>query len=269
MKDLKVEVLQMHPQTTNSIVISSGNDCIVFDAWGNTDDWDRFLTSNNLHLYAIYSTHGHFDHISAAPALAKRHSIPWHLNHRDLSLIPWGNQALQNMDMAPIPDDYDMPIDLPTGELEVLPGLFANVIEIPGHSAGGVAFLFLEQNLLLIGDTLFQESIGRYDLPGASATALQHSIMKIYDMNLSDNMVVIHGHGADSTIGDLKQNNPYFNGSDDACDECKCGNRCNHSHGGGQSTCCGGGENCQCHAHSADATDCKCDDKYKHGHCGG
>ena len=100
------------------------------------------------------------------------------------------------------------PLDLK--RTEILPGMFMDIIETPGHTPGGVAYHFPDEKVLLIGDTLFQESFGRYDLPGGDKNMLMKSIANIYNMNLSDDTAVVHGHGMDTSIGWLKQNNPFF-----------------------------------------------------------
>jgi glyoxylase-like metal-dependent hydrolase (beta-lactamase superfamily II) len=84
------------------------------------------------------------------------------------------------------------------------------VFSLPGHTRGGMGFYFPDDDVLIIGDTLFQNSYGRTDLPGGDEQLLFESIAKIYDMCLPDTTVVIHGHGMHTTIGWLKQNNPFF-----------------------------------------------------------
>lgn len=208
--EYKFEVLRPAPDNTNSILISWKNECVIFDAWGRADEWEKHLSARGLKLHAIYTTHGHFDHIGAAPILAARFNIPWYLNHNDMMLMSMLNPMLEYFKLSPVPDDCVPPIDLPAGEFEILPGLWTNVILTPGHSAGGVAFHFAKQGVLIIGDTIFQDSVGRYDLPGANKSELFDSIARIYNMNLPDDTVVIHGHGMDTTIGYLKRNNRYF-----------------------------------------------------------
>ena len=200
----------MQPEFSNSILLIRGSDCVIFDAWGRASDWAEIIAKRGLNLCAIYSTHGHYDHISAAPELAQKFNIDWYLNHRDLFLIPWANAALDHFGLPSISDDYKRPIDLPAGDLDVLQGHVATIIESPGHSSGGVIFHFKDEKVLIIGDTLFQDTVGRYDLPGADVNELLGSISKIYNMNLSDDTVVIHGHGPNTTIGWLKQNNRHF-----------------------------------------------------------
>ena len=204
------EILHMPPENTNSVLVTRGNDAVIFDAWGRVADWEKLLTARGLRLRAIYSTHGHGDHIAAAPMLAEKYNIPWFLNSEDDVLISWSNNLLKYFGLPEIENDYRRPTDLESGTIEILPGVFADVIESPGHTPGGVMYYFPEFGILLTGDTLFRDSCGRYDLPGGDANALMQSISKLYEMNLPDETYVVHGHGVDSTIGMMKTENPYF-----------------------------------------------------------
>lgn len=204
------EVLHMPPENTNSVLVTRGNDAVIFDAWGRVADWEKLLTARGLRLRAIYSTHGHGDHIAAAPILAEKYNIPWFLNSEDDVLISWSNNLLKYFGLPEIENNYRRPTDLESGTLEILPGVFADVIESPGHTPGGVMYYFPDFGILLTGDTLFRDSCGRYDLPGGDANALMQSVSKLYEMNLPNETYVVHGHGVDSTISQLKSENPYF-----------------------------------------------------------
>ena len=92
--EVKFEILHLPPINTNSLLVSCGTDAVVFDAWGNQKDWEQVLLERGLKLRAIYSTHGHPDHISAAPALARAFGVDWYLNKNDEYLIGWGNELL-------------------------------------------------------------------------------------------------------------------------------------------------------------------------------
>ncbi len=204
------EILHMPPENTNSVLVTRGNDAVIFDAWGRVADWEKLLTARGLRLRAIYSTHGHGDHIAAAPILAEKYNIPWFLNSEDDVLISWSNNLLKYFGLPEIENNYRRPTDLESGTLEILPGVFADVIESPGHTPGGVMYYFPDFGILLTGDTLFRDSCGRYDLPGGDANALMQSVSKLYEMNLPNETYVVHGHGMDSTISQLKSENPYF-----------------------------------------------------------
>ena len=71
LRNSKFELFQMPPQNTQSIMVTAGDKCVIFDPWGRADDWTRILDERGLKLHAIYATHGHPDHIACAPTLAK------------------------------------------------------------------------------------------------------------------------------------------------------------------------------------------------------
>ena len=210
LRNSKFELFQMPPQNTQSIMVTAGDKCVIFDPWGRADDWTRILDERGLKLHAIYATHGHPDHIACAPTLAKKYGVPWHLHSGDFRLVGWGNDLLEYFGLPKISLDDVRPTPLDLNRTEILPGMFMDIIETPGHTPGGVAYHFPDEKILLIGDTVFQESFGRYDLPGGDKDMLMQSIANIYNMNLSDDTAVVHGHGMDTSIGWLKQNNPFF-----------------------------------------------------------
>ena len=200
----------MPPENTNSVLVSSGDDCVIFDAWGRSDDWDNLLKSRGLKLKAIYATHGHDDHISAAPELARQHNVPWFMSHADLQLVLWGNQILDFWELPRIPDDFIEPNDLHAGMTKILGDIDMEIIASPGHSRGGMMFYFPEYKILISGDTIFRDGVGRTDLPGGNMDELRQSIYNLFARNLPDDTYVVHGHGDDSMVGILKKNNPYF-----------------------------------------------------------
>ncbi|MBQ8473779.1 MAG: MBL fold metallo-hydrolase [Alphaproteobacteria bacterium] len=206
----KFEIVQMSPQNTNSVVLFDGDKCVVFDPWGRADDWQKYFVSHDVTPTAIYATHGHPDHISAAAELATRFNIDWYMSHMDLDLIEWGNGLLDYFNLPKLSPNDKAPIDIKTGEYTVLSDIKMHVIALPGHTRGGVGYFFPDYGVFLVGDTLFQDSYGRTDLPGGDDGTLFQSIGKIYDMNLPDTTIVIHGHGMHTTIGWLKENNPFF-----------------------------------------------------------
>ena len=190
MSDVNFEILRMPPENTNSLLVCRGGDCVIYDAWGRVSDWCKLLDGRGLKLRAIYTTHGHNDHLSAAPGLAKHYKIDWFLNSRDVPLILWGNQILDFWELPHIPDDYVKPKNLVAGTVQVLPGVSMQIIETPGHSLGGLVFYFPEQKILMTGDTIFRDGIGRYDLPGGSTEDIHNSISKIVEKNCDINRII-------------------------------------------------------------------------------
>ena len=206
----KFELVQMSPQNTNSVVIFDGDKCVVFDPWGCVNDWKKYFKERGVYPTAIYATHGHSDHISAAAQLAEQFGIDWYMSHADLDLIDWGNGLLEYFGLPKLSPNDKAPINITAGEHTILSDTKMQIIELPGHTRGGVGYLFPDDNILIVGDTLFQTAYGRTDLPGGDEKTLFKSISKIFDMHLPDWTAVIHGHGMHTNIGWLKQNNPFF-----------------------------------------------------------
>lgn len=203
------EIVTMPPQNTNSVVVSVGSDCVIFDPWGRAGDWKKYLSQHGMTLRAIYSTHGHPDHISAAPDLVKEFGVPWYLHSDDFYLIGWGNDLLEYFGLKPIDANNAKPMVLDVLQKQIL-NLDVKIIETPGHTPGGVMYYFPNTHVLVAGDTVFQNSIGRYDLPRGNFNDLRQSVVKVCRLNLPDDTHVIHGHGEPTNIGFLRKNNPFF-----------------------------------------------------------
>ena len=132
------------------------------------------------------------------------------LNEKDNFLIGWGNELLDMFEIPHIHHDYKKPLNISAGDVEILPGLKMQILESSGHTPGGVMFYFPQYKILMTGDTLFAQSFGRFDFPGGNQNDLMQSIKRLYNLGLDDSTYVVHGHGQDTTIGWLKQHNPFF-----------------------------------------------------------
>lgn len=199
------------PFATNSFLVvdEATKECAIVDpGWDADKTWGPIIRGEGLTLGAILLTHGHIDHTAGVACM--HHAFPKVpiLIHKDdepqlagdLSVV-----AARNFGLPPFE-----PVD-PTGYLEegvpvrIGQSVF-DVIFVPGHSPGHVAFLSGKH--LISGDVLFAGSIGRADLPGAHYPTLAHSIVEKL-MRLEDDVTVYPGHGPLTTIGRERRTNPF------------------------------------------------------------
>lgn len=160
---------------------------------------------------AILLTHGHFDHIMAAGDLRESFQIPVFACEAERELL--GNANYNGSRM--VRRNYTIEADryLKDKELLTLAGIKIKVLHTPGHTAGGVCYYFEDEKILISGDTLFRESVGRTDLSTGNYGVLMDSIRRQL-MILPDEVTVYPGHGDKTTIGYERTHNPFIGGND-------------------------------------------------------
>ena len=192
---------------TNCYIVANKKQALIFDPGAEADRVINYLTEQDLAPIAILLTHGHFDHIAAVDQLREHYQIPvsihaaekeWLMspNLNSSSYFPLGEVVLKPADHL---------IELGNSWFD---GFDFNVIHTPGHSPGGVTFIFENEATIISGDCLFKGGIGRTDLVGGNQAELIDSILKLY--NLPDHFKVLSGHGPMTTIGEEKVHNPFI-----------------------------------------------------------
>lgn len=156
---------------------------------------------------AVLLTHGHFDHMLAAESLRNGYHIPVCILKEDAELLnaPDMNCSEQFLHMS-----YGISADEELTDGQVLSFLDGalTVIATPGHTEGSCCYYAEAEGILFSGDTLFQGSVGRTDLPTGRAAQISLSIREKLFV-LPENTLVLSGHGDQTTIGEEKQYNPY------------------------------------------------------------
>jgi len=155
----------------------------------------------------ILNTHAHLDHIGAVDQIKNHFRIPFYLHPSEkpvLESVPMQATmfGLGPMKVPTVDTWYDMTSPLLMG------GLNIELIPTPGHTPGGISLLIRDEGILLAGDTLFNGSIGRTDLPGGDFETLLRSIKDSLFL-LPDETLVYPGHGPETTIGYEKLHNPF------------------------------------------------------------
>lgn len=168
---------------------------------------DTYISTHNLKVVKLLNTHCHIDHVLGNAYVKEKYGVKLHIHSRDEATL------LSVQTYAPVygfvryapssPDEYlqeGSPVKFGNAALQVL--------FVPGHAPGHVAFYQADQKFCINGDCLFQGSIGRTDLPGGDFDTLISSIRtKLF--SLPDDTVIYCGHGPATTIGHEKKYNPF------------------------------------------------------------
>lgn len=180
----------------------------VVDPGGDLDTIDAAIAEQGVTLEKILITHGHIDHAGSAGAFATRHGVPIEGPHKDDAF--WIDQAAESGAAYGLPDAAPFTPDrwLVDGDTVTVGNLTLQVLHCPGHTPGHVVFYEPTTNVAVVGDVLFQGSIGRTDFPRGNHADLINAITtKLWP--LGDDVTFVPGHGPLSTFGAERHSNPF------------------------------------------------------------
>ena len=211
---LTIKSFEFSPIQENTYILyNEFNDCIIIDP-GCYFDAEKeallsFITSNKLLPKILVNTHCHLDHVFGNKFIAAKFDLTLHIHENERAVLAF----------APTSGImYDMPFDNYSGEFLLLNegdiiSLGKDILEVllvPGHSPGSLAFYCAADKFVISGDALFKNSIGRTDLPGGNHEQLLRSVKEKL-LTLPEDTLVYSGHGPATKVGDEKRNNPYLN----------------------------------------------------------
>lgn len=194
---LKIHTLTLGAYQTNCYIIhdEASKTCCVIDPGYTPEIVLDTLEELGLTLEAILLTHGHFDHVGGVKLLASETGCKVYLCADDLSMPPMVTNG---------PLYYTNTYG--EGDVLGLAGLSIRVIQTPGHTPGSVCLI--TGSAMFSGDTLFQGSCGRTDLPGGSFPQIRQSLLRLGTM--AGNYFVYPGHSSATTLAEEKRYNPYL-----------------------------------------------------------
>jgi hydroxyacylglutathione hydrolase len=205
------ETIVVGPLGGNCFILGDkqSNEAVVVDPGAGGDKILAAVNRLGLKVKYIINTHGHFDHVGCNRPVQEKTGAELLIHENDVVLLSQASRSAQKYGLTV--EDSPAPARFLTDGMRLEFGKrVIEVLHTPGHTQGGCCLLLLNEGVVITGDTLFADSVGRTDLPGGSHEQLIASI-KSKLMPLPDETVVWPGHGPSSTIGTERRMNPYIN----------------------------------------------------------
>ncbi|MDX8045994.1 MBL fold metallo-hydrolase [Gracilibacillus sp. S3-1-1] len=204
---MRIERMSLGKLSTNCYILSRGKEAIIIDPAGESDKILTKINDLNVTPTAILLTHAHFDHIGALEDIRNYYDISVYLHELEADWL--GDPSLNGSSLFGLGQVKARKAEhfLRNGEMQI-GNVTLEIRHTPGHSPGGVAFIFHQGQFVVGGDSLFAGGIGRTDLPGGDSQQLQQSIKKQF-YSLPKHYTVYPGHGPETTIKYEKENNPF------------------------------------------------------------
>jgi glyoxylase-like metal-dependent hydrolase (beta-lactamase superfamily II) len=191
---------------TNCYILQSDTAAIVIDPGDEPERIVRFVHDIKVKPSQIIATHTHFDHVLGVDAIRAKLKIPFSIHRDDLSMLESMQSRVRQIMEFEVPPPPKVDSYLKDGDVLKMGEDTIRVLHTPGHSPGSISLS--GTGYVFTGDALFNQSIGRTDLPGGDLQTLIHSI-KDRLFKLDDETVVYPGHGPETMIGDEKLANPF------------------------------------------------------------
>lgn len=202
---MEILTLPVGPLQVNCYLVweRAGNSALIIDPGDDAAVVLATVREHDLRPAGVLLTHAHVDHIRGVSGVVEELGTPVMLHAADEALYFSPDNALPPW----VPAATNLP--RPSVVANDLDGLAFAVIHTPGHTPGGVCYHFRDESVLFSGDTLFESSIGRTDLPGGDMPSLLSSIRQRL-LPLSGDTRVYPGHGPPTTIGREARSNPFL-----------------------------------------------------------
>lgn len=193
------------------VVYDETKECIIIDPGcfeaSEKDTLKKFIKDNNLIVKSLINTHCHIDHALGNNFIKNQYGIGLTIHKLDIETLK-ANEIVAPIYGFQAYETTEADLFVEEGEQVKFGNSALDVLFVPGHAPGHIALINEAEKICFAGDVLFQQSIGRTDLPGGDFDTLMKSIKnKLFA--LSDDVTVYCGHGPNTKIGYEKQHNPF------------------------------------------------------------
>ncbi len=202
----KIHTLVVGRLQTNCYILESDSTALVIDPGEEPERILRFLHDIKVKPSQIIATHTHFDHVLGVDGIRATLNTPFLIHHDDLSMLESMQSRVRQFMGLTVPPPPRVDRFLKDGESLTVGHDSLKVLHTPGHSPGSISLA--GRGYVFTGDALFNQSIGRTDLPGGDLDTLISSITDRL-FSLPDDTIVYPGHGPETSIGDEKLSNPF------------------------------------------------------------
>jgi hydroxyacylglutathione hydrolase len=205
---LRIETITTGPFMVNTFLVYDevSSEGFVVDPGEGVDAICKAIDRLGMKPKAIINTHAHIDHIQGVMGVRDRYDLPFYLHPADRPVLARAEQSALmfgiRFEGTPEPDH-----DLAEGDVLEAGAVKLTTLHTPGHCPGHV--VFVSEGHALVGDVLFDGSIGRTDLPGGDHATLIQSIKERL-LPLDDETAVHCGHGPNTSIGRERRTNPFL-----------------------------------------------------------
>lgn len=200
---------------------SKGSECFIVDPGMAIPDLvgqiGEVVERHKLKPIATIVTHGHLDHTFSVQAFDQRYGVATYIHPKDRAFLanpggimtPGGptTEILRQMGVSTFEEPADVR-ELTHGTEFEIAGFRIKALHAPGHTPGSTVFLVNEE-FLISGDVLFQNSIGNTSFRLGSSSDMKKTLRNVI-LPLSDELIVLPGHGPETTIGRERKNNDYL-----------------------------------------------------------
>jgi glyoxylase-like metal-dependent hydrolase (beta-lactamase superfamily II) len=207
---VEIRMLTVGPVQENCFIfrLAGADKALVVDPGDEAPRLLATIADMGVTVDAILLTHTHFDHVGAVAELARATGAPVYCPELEVEILANINAYMRIPGFGPF-EDYDADETVAGGETLELAGMQIEVVFTPGHSPGHVTYVVTGEDVMFSGDVLFQQSVGRTDLPGGDWPTLAASIKTLLD-TYPDETRVHPGHMGITTLGAERASNPFL-----------------------------------------------------------